>query len=215
MTITYFEAWRLWFAGQLTGEHILFGQTVQMWGRTGKLLTFISGIVLVLDLVGKERVQRFGQGLRGKIDINGSIKSIWRNNMWVWLFIRYMVTLDKSKALQLRDKMYHEHGHTNLVINVVLSTVYSLWFVSYNFAHQNVAIQFIAFALFFSLFFTFFGSTIVFMIRLVVSAIAIVLGLLIIEPLAWILSRPDLEKLIKVGSILFLLIGFHFDFLAS
>jgi hypothetical protein len=38
---------------------------------------------------------------------------------------------------------------------------------------------------------------------------------LVIEPLAWLLERRSLDKLIKLGSFALLLIGFHFDLLAS
>lgn len=55
-------------------------------------------------------------------------------------------------------------------------------------------------------------------IVLVVSLPLLILlstDILMIEPLAWLLERQSLDKLIKAGSILLLLIGFHFDLLAS
>ena len=37
----------------------------------------------------------------------------------------------------------------------------------------------------------------------------------VVEPLAWTLERPYVDKVIKLVSVLMLLIGFHFDLLAS
>jgi hypothetical protein len=39
--------------------------------------------------------------------------------------------------------------------------------------------------------------------------------LLIIRRIAWLLERPKVENLIKIISLIFLLVGFHFDLLAS
>jgi hypothetical protein len=38
---------------------------------------------------------------------------------------------------------------------------------------------------------------------------------LFIEPTAWLLERRSLDKLIKIGALTLLIIGFHFDLLAS
>ena len=43
----------------------------------------------------------------------------------------------------------------------------------------------------------------------------IVTDALLIEPIAWVLERPRFDRWLKILALLLLLIGFHFDFLAS
>ena len=44
---------------------------------------------------------------------------------------------------------------------------------------------------------------------------ALILELLVIEPMAFVLERKSIDKLIKIGALLLLMTGFTFDLLAS
>ena len=48
-----------------------------------------------------------------------------------------------------------------------------------------------------------------------IGLLVAVFDVLVIEPIAWLLERKHLGKLIKLGSLVLLIIGFHFDLLAS
>lgn len=54
----------------------------------------------------------------------------------------------------------------------------------------------------------FFGSV-------VASLLGATIDMLLIEPLAWVLKQPALDRLVKLVSLSLLVLGFHFDLLAS
>ena len=56
--------------------------------------------------------------------------------------------------------------------------------------------------------------------RLLTINLALMLALaagdtLVIRPAAWVLERRQINTLIKIGAVFLLLVGFHFDLLAS
>ncbi|MER7501711.1 hypothetical protein AB0L05_34120 [Nonomuraea pusilla] len=61
--IGYFDAWSMWLDGQSTLGHDLLGLPVIWWGRFGKILSFLSGAAVVVDLVGPEKLSRYGERL--------------------------------------------------------------------------------------------------------------------------------------------------------
>ncbi|MEV4356530.1 hypothetical protein [Nonomuraea sp. NPDC049625] len=63
--ISYFDAWQLWLQGRPTIGSDLFGVPMLWWGRTGKILSFVAGTVVIIDLVGVEKLARYGERLVG------------------------------------------------------------------------------------------------------------------------------------------------------
>jgi hypothetical protein len=54
------ELWQRWAAGDSTlRDAYLFGLKIFWWARIGKLVAFISGFLLVIDIVGQDRVMNF------------------------------------------------------------------------------------------------------------------------------------------------------------
>lgn len=58
------EAWSRWFEGRLPDDAELWGMSLVFWGRLGKLLQFIAGLTVVLDLIGAERLRAWGTSAR-------------------------------------------------------------------------------------------------------------------------------------------------------
>jgi len=61
--LTLTEAWTLWWSGQQLTEHSIHGMSVLWAARTGKLLAFLAGTTIVLDIVGSERIIRWGESI--------------------------------------------------------------------------------------------------------------------------------------------------------
>ncbi|WP_431927928.1 hypothetical protein [Nonomuraea jabiensis] len=61
--ISYFDAWQLWLQGRPTIGYDLLGIPMLWWGRTGKILSFVAGTVVVIDLIGVEKLSRYGERL--------------------------------------------------------------------------------------------------------------------------------------------------------
>ncbi|MEK6441858.1 hypothetical protein [Pseudonocardia sp. T1-2H] len=63
-TITWWDAWRLWFSGQEVDTQLRLGPwSILWWGRVGKIASFLAGATVVLDLIGHERLRRIGETL--------------------------------------------------------------------------------------------------------------------------------------------------------
>lgn len=56
-----FEAWGLWLDNIQVNQHTLFGVSILALGRIGKVVSFVAGMTVILDLIGPERLQRFGR----------------------------------------------------------------------------------------------------------------------------------------------------------
>jgi hypothetical protein len=55
------RAGRIWAEGRSASAEPLWGRTVLWWARAGKVLQFTAGLVVILDLIGPERLRRAGQ----------------------------------------------------------------------------------------------------------------------------------------------------------
>jgi hypothetical protein len=67
VNLTLTDAWALWWSGQQLTDHTLYGAPVLWLGRAGKLLAFLAGMTLVLDMIGSERLIRWGEQARGPL----------------------------------------------------------------------------------------------------------------------------------------------------
>ena len=56
-SVSYWEAWSLWWSGHKVDGFQMWGLPLLWWGRIGKLLQFAGGLVVVLDLIGSMRLR--------------------------------------------------------------------------------------------------------------------------------------------------------------
>jgi hypothetical protein len=64
-TITYLDAWFLWFSGQEVDPRLrLWFMSILWWGRAGKIAAFLGGLTVILDLIGPDRLRRWGRAGR-------------------------------------------------------------------------------------------------------------------------------------------------------
>jgi hypothetical protein len=192
----------------------LWSVPILWWGRAGDILQFFGGITVLAEIIGPQRIRSFGQSLHGRIS-QGTIALFWTRG-WAWYkaMVRYTFmtkrgTPDEERALEETG----QYGADNLnILLTLLGTVIvgiNLW--------DNLAIGWwlaVEAATFF------FGIITVFpiftmLIIVVAAGVGFLLDILLIEPLAWILERPSLDRLVKLFALLLLIIGFHFDLLAS
>lgn len=64
--VDYFEAWTHWFAvDESLRTATLWGVQIVWWARFGKVLAFFAGMVLLIDIIGPERIaERYKQRFR-------------------------------------------------------------------------------------------------------------------------------------------------------
>lgn len=60
--VGYLDAWARWFDGDVTlRDAELWGLAVLWWGRIGKFAAFLAGMILIMDIVGPERLRQFSE----------------------------------------------------------------------------------------------------------------------------------------------------------
>jgi len=62
----YFELWRTWGDGQPTADLTLWGLKVLWWGRIGKMAQFIGAMTIILDLLDPERLRSWGHTIHSR-----------------------------------------------------------------------------------------------------------------------------------------------------
>ncbi|SDK26379.1 hypothetical protein SAMN04488074_1053 [Lentzea albidocapillata subsp. violacea] len=67
----------IWFSGKQTSGATLWGLSMVWWGRAGKLMQFMAGCVVILDLVGPDRLRAIGARATAKV----SDFRAWRSRM--------------------------------------------------------------------------------------------------------------------------------------
>jgi hypothetical protein len=57
------DLWSNWWSGQQLSGAQLWGWPLVAWGRLGKVLQFLAGLTIVLDLIGPDPLRAFGRRL--------------------------------------------------------------------------------------------------------------------------------------------------------
>jgi hypothetical protein len=64
--VSFFEALSVWSTGRSTDTLVLFGLSMVWWGRIGKILQVIGGVLVVSEIIGEERIKEYGESLHRK-----------------------------------------------------------------------------------------------------------------------------------------------------
>jgi hypothetical protein len=62
-----FDLWQAWFQGEQVQAAQLWGWTVLRWGRLGKAMEFVAGLVVVIDLLDPDKLRRRGAAARERL----------------------------------------------------------------------------------------------------------------------------------------------------
>jgi hypothetical protein len=127
--VTYFEAWSLWFSGQLTDNHTLWGLQILWWGRFGKLLAFISALVIVVDIIGAEKLRKAGAKLHTGIDFHTLVSRLFSIIKWNFIVLKASLCLLTQSILwfpiltfyiMTDSKKYSKHANGDFLFDIIL-----------------------------------------------------------------------------------------------
>ncbi|WP_433038610.1 hypothetical protein [Actinomycetospora sp. CA-053990] len=62
------EALSVWFSGQKLDGMALYGLSTVWWSRIAKIATYAAGLVVVLDIIGPERIRAYGRRLKRRVN---------------------------------------------------------------------------------------------------------------------------------------------------
>jgi hypothetical protein len=188
--ISILAAWALWSEGHLPEHVLLWGQPIYFWERVGKILEFIGALVVIIDLLGPERIRRLGEKLKIYSDNPVvAIQASWRY-LFRWLSVPFLLIAFFSFWTHPQDPAYDFQLPSFL--HITLPRVLSVAFGIVGLAGA-LWVSFVAF-------YTVLGIT---------WAAGVAYGL------ARVLDRENADWWLKLFWLTFLLVGFHFDLLTS
>lgn len=212
MHMTLGEAWSAWFAGDINKASVLWGVELFWWGRIGKALQLVGGLTIVAEIIGADALRKFGSSLHNRITWPSFRENLHHIVVWMRLTWRSIGETDSKEQDRLMDEA-SKYG-ANLVSGILsIGGAIAFWFLVE--VSSTWYLQLLA-----SFFFLFVMLAVVAPVFILASfvifyLVGLVLDVIVIEPVAWVLEREYLDKLIKVFAVIMLVVGFHFDFLAS
>ncbi|WP_146103761.1 hypothetical protein [Nonomuraea solani] len=57
--ISLFDAWSAWADGVDIRQRVLWGLEIYWWARWGKVAALLAGLVLIIDIIGPERIEAY------------------------------------------------------------------------------------------------------------------------------------------------------------
>lgn len=210
--ISIFAAWKLWLAGHLPSDVIIWGVSVFWWGRLGKIMQLIGAITIVADIIGPEKIRRFGASLHTAITRMNLIRFLEDCFEWYILIFRY--TLMKDYTDEATPKRTSRHTRLDVINYFVCFLVTILIVLLAKLHHTGWIVLIEAIIIFGCLLVSVSPLITVFAVILLIG-FEFMINLVLIKPLAWALEHPSLDRFTKVMSLLLLLVGFHFELLAS
>ena len=57
--ISYFDAWSAWADGVDIRQRVLWGLEIYWWARASKIAILVAGLIIVLEIIGPERLQAY------------------------------------------------------------------------------------------------------------------------------------------------------------
>jgi hypothetical protein len=212
--ISLIEAWRLWWSGDSIVNFHLFGIPILWLGRAGKFLEFIGAATVVADIIGPERLRAFGAKLRGLVTLEDTWSNLKKSLGW---YVHFYYSFKNPSEADFQEKRVTfaeikadplSYLSTSIALSAsivawVFSPFKSIWV---NFPIFVIAIYFFTFTL---------GPLGVLLIVGSFNILTFAIAIFVLKPAAALLDRKVLDVWIKLFAFMCLVIGFHFDFLAS
>lgn len=185
------QAWQEWQKGEVK-DLILYGKQIFWWGRVGKVLELVSATMIIAEVIGSERLRRFGLRLHGFSAEEKAKRLLHSPNKIVTIFFTLV----------------------GAWLSLTLSYIFTSFLLSH-FGGPSPALGIFTFGV--CAFILFLIGIVVLPIAGgdYVARVGSRIDTVIIQPTAWALDRPHVTDWVKVISVLLLLIGFHFDLLSS
>ncbi|MDP1715211.1 MAG: hypothetical protein Q8L41_10760 [Anaerolineales bacterium] len=212
--ITYIEVWKLWFAGESTNQFYLWGLSILWWGRIGKVVGLLAGLVVISEIIGSGNLLRLSIELQTTIDITTTVtalKNQWNSTIsdmkgrdiispFYGRLINFVFKANKYKTLKVS-------GFLLLIITIVYLISATTWLGYY---------------MLLLVLSNFLGN---FLWKIVVPILVLLYKLVIAIPvfavdnfiknIAYLLAFLANDRKAKAFSVVLLILGFHFDLLAS
>jgi hypothetical protein len=212
------EAWSLWLSGDLSSNAVLLGISILWWGRLGKLMEFVGGATIIADIIGPEKIRRFGTSLHNAITPMLLMEFLRNSFQWYVVIFRHSLMKDyadetTAKRIASAEEELHHSKLSNL--NYLICFVLTVIIVSSVELHPSPWIFLVEATIIFFCLLVSISPTLTVVTIISITMAGLLFNSIVIKPLAWVLEHPALDRFTKFASLLLLLGGFHFELLSS
>lgn len=230
------DLWRLWWQGISVQSYELWGLSVLVWGRIGKLIAFIGSALVIVELIGTERLRAYGRSLRTAVPREQAIGLAASGLDWfsawfkAWSQQRKVIGYKRNKA-PFRDSARQREDLAYLTEQADRAEDDIADYSQYEWVKPvallvTIIVMVLLWGRLSLLLWLLWGAVIWWAMQ---GIVPIVLGLApmlvylslllidtaIIRPTATLLENENLGSLVKALSLVLLVVGFLLDMLAS
>ena len=213
MEITFSETWKLWLSDNLPADAILWGISIFWWERIGKVMQFLGATTIVADIIGSEKIRQFGTSLQSTNSPKTLIQFLKRCFAWYVTIFRQTIMKDYTKDSGDRESKprFFQLNLLNYFVCFLL-TVFTVVVAELHIWNWFFLIEavFIFGCLLVSIAPLFTVLTLV-----TIALLGLAVNSILLQPLAHLLELPSLDRLLKIVSLIFLLLGFFLELLGS
>lgn len=106
MEITFSETWKLWLSDNLSADAVLWGISIFWWERIGKVMQFLGATTIVADIIGPEKIRKFGTSLQRTNSPKTPIQFLKRCFAWYIVIFRQTIMKDYTKDSTNKKSKY-------------------------------------------------------------------------------------------------------------
>ena len=217
-SVNILEAWQQWGSGEQVTDLRLGWWSILWWGRIGKILALIGLVALAAEIIGPYRLQTLGRSVRLQLEL-----AQYPIRVLYWLFLQINPKSDQgeTKEQQAAQTAYEKAQTVTALFGYALmggsSYLLYKWWADWGLWEGQLwrdVLLVVPVAVL-----SFFGAFgIAAYAALAIAMAASLTGLatvIVANLLGRGLNRPNILGWIKVGTGFVILVGFHFDLLAS
>lgn len=208
--------WLQWADGSTVSNQLLWGYSVLFWGRLGKILQFLGACAVIVEVIGPERIRSYASSLPVDRLARFASQELARAALYKKWLMYYRS--QEHGTLEKEFGVLMARSHIGRGFDVVFSffLLISTWFSVWCFTPVWLFILLVA-PIFFLIITT--ALPLLAILRSMTARtawlVSFLLTQIILKPLAKLLDRPSLDRWFKALALLFVIVGFHFDLLAS
>lgn len=193
------SAWAQWFHGVQIPMLDLWGHKVFWWGRIGKLLQLFAALLVLLEIIGADKLKEMAASARknssNMVGDKNVIKALFddsaTNSTYV---IGIVVAIAVIVVICIYGAVMDKPASAETVEHTVLFWI-GFW------------VLFVIAAVI--------GTIIFFAVLYGLTALVTYLVSYVLTAIAWVLNKSAVDRFGKTIALILFLIGFHFDFLSS
>ena len=194
-------------------DRVLWGLPMLIWARIGKALQFFGALVIVVDIIGPDRLVVFGNSLHRNRVFLSVPKNIYRD----LIILRRWKIDDMPEPRNKQANIDYQRVTNYRAIGLLIGTplligLVFLWQPEISklsgWLRGLIGLSLIPISIILGpyVILGFLGS---------ILFVGFLCNILVLKPLAWCISRPGASTGLKLLSLALIVTGFHFDLLAT